>query len=335
MANASVLEVPATKSSASVRSAGNDTTFPNKGVSKEEPKTAAEVNAALGREAEVKRAAVIKKLTSAWTGAVGKTVDGTLRSAAIVAEAKAELNPLSLVVDLYEKFIREVCRISIRTADRYIMIDGAFGVNSPLKKYKDQLPPDWTKMCQLSRFTAADNLTPKKAESLFLEALDFITTTDDPTKCTFPTSIEINTKVNELLSIKPKEKLFRQDKLVTNVPPPPDEAVEGEEVSAIPDAITRQTVNRAATAPLGTSAAPVDTVHTFQNAAHKDQIEIESASEIMQKWEQEKQDGLRSRILSAICSVLAEYSSDHLKVKVIVEDMPALNTHPRLRKIVG
>src|SRR5437762_3451156 len=121
MANASVLEVPATETSAIVRSAGNNTTVPNKGVSNKELKTAAEVNTALQREAEAKAATVIKKLTAAWTGAVGKTVDGTLRSAATVAEAKAELNPLSFVVNSYEKFVHEVCHISVRTADKYIM----------------------------------------------------------------------------------------------------------------------------------------------------------------------------------------------------------------------
>jgi hypothetical protein len=124
-------------------------------------------------QSEKEDAALVKTLIKKVNGGDDKSRDGVLTKAAAIHQAKEELNFDSS----YTNLLIEI-KTSVRYADEFIMIDKAFGKTGLLNKYKDQLPPEVTKIHQLSRFVAAIHLlaVPVLLEKLFLETLDAINT---------------------------------------------------------------------------------------------------------------------------------------------------------------
>ena len=97
--------------------------------------------------------------------------------------------------------------MSVRTADKYIMIHDAFGTQATApktatrpnwNKYQGQLPVDWTMMHQFARLYSKIPIL-KKAEKLFLEVYDLsITPEVDPKGVVrFPTVEDIASVVAE------------------------------------------------------------------------------------------------------------------------------------------
>jgi hypothetical protein len=265
---------------------------------------------------ESKLQSAFKKLTAEWSAGVGKTVEGTLHNAATIAEAKTELNSASMFSEAtYERFVHKVCHISVRTADKYVMIDTAFGTKGAMNKYKDQLPPDWTKIYQLSRFVgtaAAGNLT-KKAEKDFLKTLDYIVKPIEKDKPnSFATEIEINAFVNGLLGVEPRTKLDRPGKGEPAIETTKGKDEDGETTYAVPDAKTGSSISHAASASLGEAPTPEQIEAEIEGA--QDALFADDGNEVLTESFFTAYDTLRLR--NKIKALLHEENLTNIEVIV-------------------
>jgi hypothetical protein len=131
-------------------------------------------------------------LTERWEPALGKSVESVLEIGSILFDAKEKLEKTP-----YEIWLKNTAKMSESTASKYRSIHECPMLRKD--EFKKLLPPDWTAMYHLSKFSRADELTPAQAKSKFKDALAFI-------RKESPTSEELSVKVNELLgkTAKPK-----------------------------------------------------------------------------------------------------------------------------------
>ncbi len=135
---------------------------------------------------------IAASLTERWEPALGKSVESVLEIASILFDAKEKLHKTA-----YEVWLKCTAKMSEATASKHRSIH-----ECPLlhkNEFKKLLPPDWTAMYHLSKFSRADELTPAQAKAKFKDALAYI-------RKESPTSEELSIKVNELLGKTPKPK---------------------------------------------------------------------------------------------------------------------------------
>ena len=131
---------------------------------------------------------IAASLTERWEPALGKSVESVLEIASILFDAKEKLHKTA-----YEVWLKCTAKMSEATASKHRSIH-----ECPLlhkDEFKKLLPPDWTAMYHLSKFSRANELTPAQAKSKFKDALAYI-------RKESPTSEELSARVNELLGKK-------------------------------------------------------------------------------------------------------------------------------------
>ncbi len=135
---------------------------------------------------------LIADLNKKWSAAVGKSVQGVLSCSKVVNDAYNELNK-----GPYQRWLNETCHINDTTASKYRSIHVCPLIQD--KTHHHVLPPEMSKMYVLSRISKEKSFSKLKAETVFLEALEFI-------KSDAPTYEELNAKVNDLIGKKPSDK---------------------------------------------------------------------------------------------------------------------------------
>jgi hypothetical protein len=135
---------------------------------------------------------IAASLTERWEPALGKSVESVLEIASILADAKEKLYKTQ-----YEIWLKGTAKISEGTSSKYRSIHECPLLHND--EFKKLLPPDWTAMYQLSKFSRAEELTPAQAKSKFKDALAFI-------RKESPDSEGLSIKVNALLGKTPKPK---------------------------------------------------------------------------------------------------------------------------------
>jgi hypothetical protein len=136
----------------------------------------------------------IVSLTNRWNASLGKSAENILETAAILHDAKAKI----VDKDSYENWLKKVAKMHESTASKNRSIhENEFLHDSSLTA---NLPPDWTVWYELSQL---------RTIGLFKKGVAFV-------ESHAPTHAELSTTVRDLAGKKPKEKLYRTGKLVTN-----------------------------------------------------------------------------------------------------------------------
>ena len=101
---------------------------------------------------------IAASLTERWEPALGKSVESVLEIASILADAKEKLYKTQ-----YEIWLKGTAKISEGTSSKYRSIHECPLLHND--EFKKLLPPDWTAMYQLSKFSRAEELTPKQPKA--------------------------------------------------------------------------------------------------------------------------------------------------------------------------